>query len=192
MVIRNVKNGDDKRVIAELIYKTDRYIYPSLAKSSYEEAIQTLIEMLDNEGTAFNFDNVYVFEYQKKIIGITVVIDEHTKLTSDYSKWLGVNKYQDHVIENYFLPIKNYKKENELYILALTIDENYRRRGFGTKFLEYFAKQNVKTLSLDVLVENTPALELYKSQGFKVINEYYGYNGYREKKPKCYHMEKQL
>jgi ribosomal protein S18 acetylase RimI-like enzyme len=52
------------------------------------------------------------------------------------------------------------------------IDESYRGRGLCTKFLTcVLAKYSGKTIFLNVLMSNEPAIKCYKHLGFKVIDE---------------------
>ena len=66
------------------------------------------------------------------------------------------------------------KKENkEILIFTLFVDENYRRRGIGTKLIK-FSMDNARFIykdayfSLHVMVTNENALTLYKKLGFKI------------------------
>ena len=72
------------------------------------------------------------------------------------------------------------------HVLAIAIDKGYTRRGIGTALInqseEYFKKNGIKTIELEVRMSNMPAIKFYKSQGFRearIIPQYYkdGENG---------------
>ena len=65
------------------------------------------------------------------------------------------------------------KENNEILIFTLFVDENYRRRGIGSKLIK-FSMDNARFIhkdayfSLHVMVTNENALNLYKKLGFKI------------------------
>jgi ribosomal-protein-alanine N-acetyltransferase len=68
----------------------------------------------------------------------------------------------------------------EARILALAVDENWRRHGVATRlterFLSAFQRHGIKRVSLEVRCSNEPAIGLYESMGFErdeVLEEYY-------------------
>lgn len=77
--------------------------------------------------------------------------------------------------------------DNALRILILAIDMAYRRRRIGTQLLNILKRlcitHNFKKITLEVRVDNLPAIEFYKRNGFivkGVIPNYYtdGSSGY--------------
>jgi ribosomal protein S18 acetylase RimI-like enzyme len=69
-----------------------------------------------------------------------------------------------------------YKWNNSAYIITLLVDAEHRRKGIGTrllKFMEDFAKEKKsRVLMFDTSTDNTPALQLYFKNGFRIC----GYN----------------
>ncbi|MGB9778291.1 MAG: GNAT family N-acetyltransferase [Candidatus Bathyarchaeales archaeon] len=69
-----------------------------------------------------------------------------------------------------------YKWNNSAYIITLLVDAKHRRKGIGTqllKFMEDFAKEKrARILLFDTSTDNTPALQLYFKNGFRIC----GYN----------------
>lgn len=76
---------------------------------------------------------------------------------------------------------------NALRVLILAIDAPYRRRRIGTQFLNVLKRlcvvHNFRKITLEVRVDNLPAIEFYKRNGFIItgmIPNYYsdGSSGY--------------
>jgi [ribosomal protein S18]-alanine N-acetyltransferase len=61
------------------------------------------------------------------------------------------------------------------YIPAIAVLKNYQGRGYGKillqKGISLLVESDVKTVSLDVEMNNSQAINLYKSEGFKISNE---------------------
>jgi len=78
-----------------------------------------------------------------------------------------------------------------MYLIA--VDKDYRRRGIGKKMLDHSIDEmrlnNVYSIYLYVDKENLSAINLYKSRGFKIIEEVKDICG--EEKD-CYKMELEL
>lgn len=53
-------------------------------------------------------------------------------------------------------------------IVSLAIDKNYRNQGYAKKLLSYFIKQNSNPLYLHVRIDNSIAIKLYRSLGFRI------------------------
>lgn len=65
-------------------------------------------------------------------------------------------------------------------ILALAVDDDWRRQGIGTqlteRFVENFRDFGVDRITLEVRVSNDPAIRMYRSLGFEpkdTIRDYY-------------------
>ncbi|MEM3700528.1 MAG: GNAT family N-acetyltransferase [Candidatus Bathyarchaeia archaeon] len=69
-----------------------------------------------------------------------------------------------------------YRWNNSAYIITILVDAKYRRKGIGTsllKFMENFAREKrARILLFDTSTDNTPALQLYFKNGFRIC----GYN----------------
>jgi ribosomal-protein-alanine N-acetyltransferase len=70
--------------------------------------------------------------------------------------------------------------EDEGHIISIAVDKNHRREGIGSKLvettMEIFKKYSVKTIKLEVRVENVQARKFYKKIGFKedrILEKYY-------------------
>ena len=72
---------------------------------------------------------------------------------------------------------------NKLYenidIVNIIVNKNYRDKGIGTKLLNYIVDnyKDINSIMLEVRESNNAAIEFYKKNNFKVINvrkKYYG------------------
>ena len=93
-----------------------------------------------------------------------------------------------------FIPLKDCYKDEELFdstiyvgefndittgfvafdkneITWLYVDPLYFRKGFGRKLLEFALKNTKKPARVTVLNNNFRAIDLYKSHGFKIVEE---------------------
>lgn len=61
---------------------------------------------------------------------------------------------------------------DDINLLDIATKEQYKRKGFATKLLNYVIslKKPEQTFSLEVKSKNIPAINLYKSVGFKTLN----------------------
>ena len=61
----------------------------------------------------------------------------------------------------------------DCYITNIAVSQDYRRLGIGkallNTFIKHAEKQNYNFISLEVRESNTPAINLYKSFGFKKV-----------------------
>ncbi len=65
-----------------------------------------------------------------------------------------------------------YKWNNSAYIITVLVDVGHRRRGIGTSLLntmeDFARKSKVRVLMFDTSSDNTPALQLYFKNGFRI------------------------
>lgn len=86
--------------------------------------------------------------------------------------------------------IKGFVIATKLYdtveILLIYVDEKYRQQNIGTELIKSLEIDSVKTVLLEVSVENIPAISLYKKMGYAIITtrkKYYkGIDAYIMKK----------
>ncbi|MED7820282.1 MULTISPECIES: GNAT family N-acetyltransferase [unclassified Francisella] len=67
-----------------------------------------------------------------------------------------------------------YKKVIRVYSLAVC--KNHQGHGIGRKLLEYVLNNSIKNISLEVNINNSRAISLYKSIGFRIskqIDDFY-------------------
>ena len=183
IVFRRAKESDDTRQIAALIYQTDPYIYPFWFNNSVKEAQDFLEDKIKMPGFVFNYENIYVAYDKKteKIVGIIVGLDKSVNLDFDYSPYFKNHNYE-FTINNYVNEcIKEVKDSDSLYIMNCAVLEECRGRQIGTKLIGHFIgnmeKAGFENFSLDCLLHNLRAKNLYHSMGFKEIKEIVGFDG---------------
>lgn len=55
-------------------------------------------------------------------------------------------------------------------LLLIVVDENYRRRGIARDLMKYLIEQSHKPIMLEVALINTPAVNLYTKYNFKEVS----------------------
>lgn len=208
ITIRQANKKDDLTRIAHLIMETDRYIYPT-AFGKGETADKSLAVLVKKEKGIFSYHHIVVAEIGEKICGQAVILCKEDKESLNYLPHGYVKKHiklQDSASvgfndawKGYFQTLKEHFQDSPDdnpptdYILCLSVDKKMRGMKIGEKLLNYVIWNSQKKnhgLSLDVITDNIPALELYKKCGFitdgNVIDGY----AYKEEKPKCYEMHR--
>ena len=103
--------------------------------------------------------------------------NNYSNLYNEESLNTGVNKTFLYVINDQlvgFIHIQNLI--DEIDIINIIINENFRRKGYASKLLDYVISiSNNKKLILEVSSLNIPAINLYKKYGFEQINVRKGY-----------------
>ena len=187
--IRCLRLTDNLEQVAELIYKTDPYIYPSWFKN-YDSWKEVLVRLIKTEGSVFNYKNIAVAISANNIVGILIYLDESCDLTFDYDKYIKVNRYFKYAIKKYVIHLKDNFKQDIIYIPNVCVDEKYRNLKIATNLIKFIKnKYKNKSLLLHCLKKNVPALNLYNKAGFKVVKELKGFNLSYKIKPKIYEMK---
>ena len=192
MIIRKANITDDFITISNLIYNTDQYIYPYFFKNTPNWQ-EYLTQMIKTKGTIFYYENILLSIIDDEIAGIIISFDENTYLSQDYSKWIDINKNFHFTIKKYILPTISHKLENSIYISNVCVDKKFRGKGVSKNLFSYlYNNYPNKNFELDVLEENSIALNLYKSQGFEIVSKIKGFNAPYKRKPLVYCMKKYL
>ena len=187
--IRCLRLTDNLEQVAELIYKTDPYIYPSWFKN-YDSWKDVLVDLIKTNGSVFNYKNIAVAISANNIVGILIYLDESCDLTFDYDKYIKVNRYFKYAIKKYVIHLKDNFKQDIIYIPNVCVDEKYRNLKIATNLIKFIKnKHKNKSLLLHCLKKNVPALNLYSKADFKVIKELKGFNLPYKIKPKIYEMK---
>lgn len=127
MVFRKAKKGDNFNKIAELIYQTDKYIYPFWFQD-YPNWKEILVYLINQKGALFYYKNILVCEDRGEIVGILVYISENTDLDFKYTKLMRINPNFNYTIQTYIMPIVNQIKENVVCIPNISVDVFSRRK----------------------------------------------------------------
>ncbi len=190
--VRPMRQDDDMDKIAELIYKTDDYIYPA-AFGTAKNLKKFLSIAIKQRGGIFSLENIKIALLNDKIVGIAIVLSEPITSKMDCSRISSLSKNIPdsfiHTYKNYFEKIEDtagYEKED--YLLCLSVDSRYRGLHIGRRLLkQIIIGSNDKNVNLDVIINNLSAVKLYKNCGFSVVDELTGY-AYSGEPPVCYTM----
>ena len=66
---------------------------------------------------------------------------------------------------------------NRFEIDYIVVDSKYRRKGIGQKLLVELIKLNPENITLEVRIDNIPAINLYKKMGFEIVSKRQNYYG---------------
>lgn len=187
IIVRPINASDDKKTVAELIYRTDPYIYPALV-GSVAKARKKLPSMM-TQNCVFDSANIRVAEFEGKIVGAAVVLDHKPSQGIDVS--LVHSESGKDVVEKYFSNIEKYFVDGEeTYILCLCVDPRIRGKKVGEMILKNIIQTcKNKRIKLHVLADNQAAIKLYEKHGFISLSEKAakGY-AYITEAPDCYEM----
>ena len=195
LLIRKATLEDDLEKIAELLYKTDPYIYPYWFEC-LENCIEELPKLLKENNFIFNINNLYIAidEITNKIAGLVCAIDKNAELEYDYSKLKEKNNRYEFTINNYILPlIKEIEDAEYVYISNVCVHEDYRGKHIGNRMLknivEHYRENLANTIVLDVIESNKGAVKLYENLGFVREGELYeGFSAPEQTKPNVFSM----
>ncbi|MCL2031847.1 MAG: GNAT family N-acetyltransferase [Methanomassiliicoccaceae archaeon] len=176
--LRKIESGDDLDQIVNLIYDTDKYLYPDLFGDG-DSSRFVLKTLLNKEGSRFYHDHYHVATMERngkeEIVGLAALQrkeenDDH-KIIADTFKKNGL-KVPDQY-ENVISYFKKQSASTEYALCNVTVDENYRGQGIGASIVEKIIEISKKTgeprIELVVLKENIAAIKLYEKFGFKQI-----------------------
>ena len=199
IIVRKAKKEDNLYQIAELLYKTDPYIYPYWF-GSLDNCLKELTPLLLEDKFFFNINNLYV-AYKidtNEIIGVTCIVDKSIDLDYDYSNLKNKNERYKFTIENYVEGlIKEVNESTFAYISNVCVDEKYRGQHIGrymlTKIIEVYKNKLFKEIVLDVLADNPGAIKLYQNLGFEQFTENFkGFNDPLKNKPDVFSMKTKI
>jgi len=108
-----------------------------------------------------------------KIVLLGTILHENFESLYKYSDLNdGVNETYKYVLNGEligFIHIQNLV--DEISIIDIVVEDNFRHQGFGSKLLEYILnKYSNKRFILEVSINNDNAIYLYKKFGFETIN----------------------
>ena len=111
-----------------------------------------------------------------------LILEFNTSLKLEDLESNPFNRYIAYTIDGVIIGIIIYSIKYEYAELEyIVIDKNYRRKNIASKLMNYMIedliKNNVISVSLEVNVENIPAINLYKKFAFEkatIRKNYYG------------------
>ncbi len=187
---------DDKNEIAECIYDTDPYIYPTAFGKDRENAIKAIEKLIGEKEGLFDLNNIVVAKYNKHIQGVCLIYDKPSAwYTEEYYKKIdGIITKRDayeYVSKHYFETTTADISDNEVYIMAFCISKTFRGRGIAKPLMDYvFSLYPGKTICLEVLSDNEAAIKLYESKNFITTEEKNGFSYKEPVIPKCKVMKR--
>ena len=199
LIIRKATTSDNLKEIAELIYKTDDYIYPYWF-GSLEQCLVEFPMLLVEEKFFFNINNLYIAidRNNNKIVGLVCIVDKSKDFDYDYNELRNYNERYRFTIDNYIMGlIDEVKKSDFAYISNVCVHQDYRGKKIGNKIVSYvvevYAKKCFDEIVLDVIADNEGAVRLYQKLGFEQFTEIFaGFNGTKSDKPNVFSMKKNL
>lgn len=122
---------------------------------------------------AENYEYILIEEIGKKCLPIYYKYNDLFMLEIKKHK---VYKIEDNNNIVGFIVFKYYENENRVHIMSIGVLEEFRRKSFGSLFIE-FIKENYKSdITLYVQITNENAINFYKKNNFiieKKITNYY-------------------
>ena len=199
IIIRKANEDDDLERIAELIYKTDSFIYPYWF-GSIENCISILPMFMRKEHFIFNLNNidVSVDEETNEILGIICSYKNDDNLDFDYTELENYNERFRFTIENYVKKLINeVKNADYAYISNICVHESARGFGIAGRLISYvkekYKKQLLREIHLDVLINNVSAIKSYQKNNFNVSSSVFkGFSDPCEQKPEVVSMRSDL
>lgn len=188
--------------IADLIYDTDKYIYPALFAGQGEpkENARIVLTSILCKGTdeMFKKDNLFLCTIGNRVIGLILwnrgmlkwdcdtFIDEASNANTQLIKenvLLVKNAYIGNRYES------NAQEEREyVNLINVCVGSDMRGKGIGSFLIRSFISEHrAEAMKLCVLCDNTSAVRLYKENGFTISLQSPGFS-LEERKPLCYEM----
>lgn len=168
---------DQLKQTGKILYLTDPEIYPA-AFGNIENAVEIFPSLFTIENGLFALKNLVIALDEERVCGVLVGCNGNI-----WRKGTFKDLYARHNIpflqsaqdaeDKYFI----YESEHEKgdYILCLCVVPEYRGKGVATELLKNYLKDK-KTVTLECLANNFPAICLYQSFGFKITKSYLGYS----------------
>ena len=192
--------------IADLIYDTDRYIYPALFasknKDPNENARRIIRQLLQNGRDAmFCKSNIYAdFDKSGRIVGIILWnkggMEWDYRLFMEEAALLGIALIEENVrsVMKSYIEERygggSFNRRNAINVINVCVKADARNKGIGKAMLDSFvSRHGTEPMELCVLCDNEPAITLYQKAGFKIVSQTEGFSMGSEK-PLCYTMER--
>ncbi len=191
--VRQAKK-QDSLLIADILYQTDSYIYPAAFGKNKLEASKAIAKLVEQEDGIFSYNNFSVVTKNLRIVGMAFVLFEQCESNKESCIEIMGDALYDRemfsiVFDEYFSKLKH--EEDSALVVAFAIDEEERRCHNGYHLMSYISSIYLgEKMELDVLKDNSAAVNLYKKYGFNVREEKDGFSLTEDSKPRVYHMER--
>ena len=172
----------DERVLADLIYDTDPYIYPAIF-GSRENAEALLPLLFHTEDGMFRLENFFVGFFGGCIRALLLWkegrLSWSPQILRETAEKHGIplSPYLDMVAQEYVDAYGADDKAGLISLINLCVAEDCRGRGLGRALMERFIKQHPDAdMELCALEDNRNAVRLYESLGFAITERYNGFS----------------
>lgn len=168
IIVASKYNGVNfSKELSSLIYESFRKKFSS--KFFSKETAKKITHLISTYICACERDRLLVAIAKDQLIGCLYFLN--TETSDYYFRYLlkKIFNYLDRLKVYFFLTLLSHKpKKEETYIDFLAVASNFRGNGIGKKLLTNLKIHSKKQVSLYVASNNTAAISLYSSQGFKV------------------------
>ncbi|MBN8220056.1 MAG: GNAT family N-acetyltransferase [Spirochaetes bacterium] len=174
-MIRRMEIATDLPSVAELIYDTDKYLFPFLF-GAREKALPILQALVRLDGNSFSHRHIWCDVEADQVRGILIgydhrTIDERAE-TADFRAVLPL--WDQFTLFFKYLILKPFMDKSDvtgLYIQNVCVAAEARGRGIGTGLIRHFCGLHPRDCFLDVELGNRQALALYERLGFQIMAE---------------------
>lgn len=131
--------------------------------------VKIVASNLENDSYPHSYRSVIVAEHDETIIGMSLSFPgEYHRITEE------MKNFFPHERINHFKHFFSAPVEDSYFLDALCVDEDFRNRGIGSKLIELTKikarKEEYNSLCLLVFKDNINAQNVYKKNGFDVID----------------------
>lgn len=189
---------DNKTDIGRVLYDTDPYVYPEAFGSDRDKAARSLGRLIGMDNTLLDYKNIVVARYNGTVAGVCLITDgkyswNKKALLERIGNDLPMRESFEYASDKYFTRLASGDK-NCIEIVALSVDEGFRRKHIGTKLLEEVSRLFPdKAQELEVLQDNESAIKMYENIGFEIVGEpFEGFAPAGLKRPMCLRMKREI
>lgn len=151
-VIRK-ETADDLDELEKLYDSLNDYLEQNINYPGWRKGLYPVRE---NAVDGIKNENLYVIEINEQIAG-TVILSHEPEKSYNKALWKTENNYENIIVIRTFAVHPKFMKNNAGFSLM--------------KFAEKFGKENgMKSIHLDVAIQNAPAISLYKKLGYEYID----------------------
>ena len=176
IVVRPMQDCDDRMKVANLIYMTDKYIYPYWFDSAEDGA--KVIAKMTSLPTLYNQKNITVAVAKDgRIAGVLVscyspVIEneEHIRKAFEEAN-VPCDERTHRIFSDYYA--KMAEDKDGFYVANIAVDPQFRNKGVASKLITQTIKDK-GTCHLECVIANQGAWKLYQKLGFRITGEYPG------------------
>ena len=199
--VDDVLTDKQYKMIAELIYETDPFIYPAIFESnrdSRETAIALLPGLLRSaQDNMFRQDNLFLYMKGDCVVGI--ILWNKGPLCWDYIPLVNVAKTNGFTLkEENLVKVRDKYVQGQYFeadpdtisLINICINSTMRGQGVGKRMMtEFLLHHEGEQMELCVLSDNLSALTLYQNMGFEITAEVEGFS-ITDEKPRCFEMKR--